>query len=137
MVKRIVYFVLQFAAFLGLFFIGGMWDSLNLSYEMRQMANGTPLPAIHPLMKTIKIPVGSHILIAQGVLFATILLVLILLLQALRKRLKPWALYTLAAFVLAAVVALSAKMGLPPVDGTSSYALPAPSVNGLPAQNLS
>lgn len=114
MVKRIVYFVLQFAAFLGLLFLGGMWDSINLSYEMRQLAGGTPFPAVHPLMTTIKVPVGSHILIAQGVLFATVLLVVFLLIEALRKRLKPWALYTFAAFVLAVVVAFSAKMGLPP-----------------------
>jgi uncharacterized membrane protein len=114
MVKRILYPVLQFAAFLGLLFVGGMWDSLNMSYEMRQMANGTPLSAVHPLMATIKVPLGSHILIAQGVLFATMLLVLILLIQAIAKKLKPWAFYTLAAYVLAAIVAYATKMGLPP-----------------------
>lgn len=114
MVKRILYLVLQFAAFLGLLFLGGMWDSLNLSYEMRQMASGTPLPAIHPLMTTIKIPFGSHVLIAQGILFATLLMVVILLIEALRKKLKPWALYTFIAFVLAVIVAFTTKMGLPP-----------------------
>jgi uncharacterized membrane protein len=116
MVKRILYPILQFAAFLGLLFIGGMWDSLNMSYEMRQMANGTPLPAVHPLMATIKIPIGSHILIAQGVLFATFLLVLILLIQAIAKKLKPWAVYTIGAYVLAILVAYATKMGLPPAS---------------------
>jgi len=114
MVKRILYPVLQFVAFLGLLFIGGMWDSLNMSYEMRQMANGTPLSAVHPLMTTIKIPLGSHTLIAQGVLFASILLVVILLIQAIAKKLKPWAVYTLAAYILAVIVAFATKMGLPP-----------------------
>lgn len=116
MVKRILFPVLQFIAFLGLMFVGGDWDSINLSYQMRQMANGVPLAQVHPLMTTIKFPVGSHILIAQGLLFATILLLIILIVQAIRKRLIPAAFYTVAAYVLAVVLALALKMGLPPAN---------------------
>jgi hypothetical protein len=116
MVKRILYPVLQFAAFLGLLYLGGDWDFVNMWYETRQMVSGTPLSAVHPLMATIKFPLGSHILIAQGILFAAILLVIILLLQAVTRKLKPWALYTLGAFVVAVAVAYAAKMGLPPAS---------------------
>ena len=116
MFKRILFPVLQFIAFLGLMFVGGDWDSINLSYQMRQMANGVPMAQVHPLMTTVKFPVGDHILIAQGLLFATTLLVIILVIQLIRKRLIPASFYTLAAYVLAVVIALALKMGLPPAN---------------------
>jgi hypothetical protein len=116
MAKRILYPLLQFIAFLGLMFVGGNWDSINLSYELRQMQNGTPLSAVHPLMTTLKFPVGAHILIAQGLLFATILLILIVLLEVLRKRLKPWLALTFLSYIAAVVIAFALKMGLPPAN---------------------
>jgi len=116
MVKRILFPVLQFIAFLGLMFVGGDWDSINLSYQMRQMANGVPMSQVHPLMTTVKFPVGDHILIAQGLIFATILLVIILIVQIIRKKLIPAAFFTLGAYALAVILALSLKMGLPPAN---------------------
>jgi hypothetical protein len=111
MAKRILYPILQFAAFLSLMYFGGEWDFINLGIEIKAMQNHT---APNILIPTIKTQLGAHTLIADGILFATALLVLILIIQAIAKRLKPWALYTLAAYVLAVIVAFAAKMGLPP-----------------------
>jgi hypothetical protein len=103
MVKRILYPVLQFAAFLGLMYFGGEWDFINLGIEIKAMQNHTAPNILIPTIKT-----------QLGLIFATVLLILILIIQAIAKRLKPWALYTLAAYVLAVIVAFAAKMGLPP-----------------------
>jgi hypothetical protein len=116
MFKRVLFPVLQFFAFLGLMFAGGNWDSINMSYEIRQMSHGAPLSAVHPLMTTVKFPVGAHVLIAQGIIFATTLLVVILIIQALRKKVIPAAYFTVLAFVAAVVVGLASKMGLPPAN---------------------
>jgi sterol desaturase/sphingolipid hydroxylase (fatty acid hydroxylase superfamily) len=111
MVKRILYPVLQFAAFLGLLYFGGEWDFVNLGIEIKAMQNHTT-PNI--LIPTFKTQLGAHTLIADGIIFATVLLLLILLIQAIAKRLKPWAVYTIGAYVLSVIVAYAAKMGLPP-----------------------
>jgi hypothetical protein len=129
MVKRTILTVLQFAAFLGLMFVGGDWDIINLQSEMRQMAAGNFHP--HVLIPTIKFPLGTHILIANGILYATILLVLILFFEILRKKLNPWAAFTLLAFLLAVIVGFAAKMGLPPAptpESSSIQQLTVPSV---------
>jgi len=113
MVKRILYPLLQFAAFLSLMYFGGEWDFINLGIEIKAMqAHTTP----NILIPTIKQQIGDHILIANGIIFASVLLVLILIIQAIAKKLKPWALYTLAAFVLAVIIGFAAKMGLPPAS---------------------
>ena len=130
MVKRISLTILQFIAFIGLLAVGGNWDAVNLSLEMRQMQNNQ---APHVFLSTIKYPVSStHILIANGILFATILLVIILLIEVLSKKLKPWASLTLLAYVLAVVLGFAMKLGLPPASTPDSSSL-APLV--LPAQS--
>ena len=112
MIKRILYTLLQFAAFLGLLDVGGNWDVINFSLQIRAMQNHTR--AFNPI-PVIKTTLGAHyILIADGLLFAGVLLLLILLMEALRKRLRPWAGYTVLAFALAVVVAYALKMGLVP-----------------------
>jgi len=129
-VKRISLTILQFIAFIGLLAVGGNWDAVNLSLEMRQMQNNQ---APHVFLSTIKYPVSStHILIANGILFATILLVIILLIEVLSKKLKPWASLTLLAYVLAVVLGFAMKLGLPPASTPDSSSL-APLV--LPAQS--
>jgi hypothetical protein len=114
MVKRILLIVLQFAAFLGLMDLGGNWDVINFSLEVRAMENHTkafnPIPVIKTQISS------SHTLIADGIIFATVLLVLILLIQALRKKLKPWAGLTVFAYALAVVLGFAMKMGLPPAN---------------------
>jgi phosphoglycerol transferase MdoB-like AlkP superfamily enzyme len=113
MVKRILLPLLQFIAFLVLMFVGGNWDFIRLGQEIHAMQTHTtffnPIP-------TIKTPLGSHILIANGLIFASVLLLLILLFEILRKKLKPWASLTALAYVLAVVLAFAAKMGLPPAN---------------------
>jgi hypothetical protein len=111
MVKRILYPVLQFAAFLGLLYFGGEWDFVNLGIEIKAMQNHTT-PNI--LIPTFKTQLGAHTLIADGIIFASVLLILILVIQAIVKKLKPWAVYTLASYLLAVIVAFATKMGLPP-----------------------
>jgi hypothetical protein len=117
MIKRIILFVVQFACFFGLMDVGGNWDFINLSLEMRQLQQGIMQPKV--LIPTIKYPISStHILIANGLIYAGILLALILLIEALRKKLKPWGGITVLAWVCAVVLALALKMGLPPAPTT-------------------
>ena len=119
MIKRIVFFALQFACFFALMDLGGNWDFVNLSLEMRQMQQGNFQPKV--LIPTIKYPISStHILIANGLIYAGILLALILLIEALRKKLKPWGGITVFAWVCAVVIALALKIGLPPAPTADS-----------------
>ncbi len=112
MAKRIILFLLQLLAFGGLLEIGGNWDVVRLAQQMRAMQSGTT--AFNPI-PVIKTQVSStRILIADGLIFAGILFLLILLFEALRRRLKPWASITTLAFVLAVTISLFLKIGLPP-----------------------
>jgi hypothetical protein len=109
--KRILLFILQFFAFFGLLDLGGNWDVIRFAQEVRALQKG--VTAFNPI-PVIKTQVGdNHILIANGLIFAAVLLVLILLFEAIRKALKPWAALSLLAFILATAAALALKMGLP------------------------
>jgi len=117
-IKRIFLTILQFIAFIGLLAVGGNWDAVNLSLELRQMQNNQ-VP--HVFLRTLKYPVSSaHILIANGIIFATVLLLLILLIELLSKKLKPWASLTLLAYVLAVILGFAMKLGLPPASTPDS-----------------
>ncbi len=118
MIKRIVLTLLQFLIFIALLAIGGNWDVINLSLEIRAMERHTR--AFNPI-PVIKTQVSStHILIADGLIFAAVLLILILLIEALAKKLKPWAGLTLLAFVLAICLGFAMKLGLPPAPTPDS-----------------
>jgi hypothetical protein len=110
--KRIILFLLQFLAFGGLLEIGGNWDIVRLAQQMRAMQSGAtafnPIPVIKTQIS------ATRILIADGLIFAGILFLMILLFEALRRKLKPWASITTLAFVLAVAVSLFLKIGLPP-----------------------
>ena len=123
LIKRIVLTLLQFLIFIALLAIGGNWDVINLSLQIRAMEHHTT--AFNPI-PVIKTPLGSHILIADGLLFAAVLLVLILLIELLTKKLKPWAGLTLLAFALAICLGFAMKLGLPPAPtpDSSSVTLP-------------
>jgi len=114
MAKRIVFPILQFIAFFGLLYVGGYWDVFSLSFAVRAM-QGHPVPLVGSI-PLIQYPMGSHILVADGILFASILLVIILAIQAARKKLKPAAFYTLGAYALAILISLIMKIGLPPAN---------------------
>jgi hypothetical protein len=113
MAKRITLFLLQFIAFLGLMFIGGNWDVIRLGQELRALTTHTafwnPIP-------TIKYPIGNHILVADGILFGAALLILILLFETLRRALRPYASISFLSYILAVVLGLALKFGLPPAN---------------------
>lgn len=109
MVKRILLPVLQFIAFLLLLDLGGYWDVVRLSLEFRYPS----LPLI-PLWKIHF--TATHDLILNGIVFATALLFLIFLIEILRKALKPWAIFSAVAFILAIFVSLIAQFGFLPAS---------------------
>ena len=111
MIKRIILTLVQFIIFVALLAVGGNWDAINLSLEMQQMQKGQ---APHVYMATVKYPLGSHILIANGLIFAGALLLIILLFLLFRKRMHPWALLSVLAFVLAVCLGFALKLGLVP-----------------------
>ncbi|HEX4156365.1 MAG TPA: hypothetical protein VHY48_12200 [Acidobacteriaceae bacterium] len=109
MIKRIVLFLLQLLSFGALMWIGGFWDVLHLQAEVTH--------SVWASIPVFKYPVSStHILIADGLIFAGVLLLIILLLQALARRLRPWAALSVVAYIIAAVVTLALKVGLPPAS---------------------
>jgi hypothetical protein len=120
MIKRIILTLLQFIVFMVLLAVGGNWDAVNLALEMQQHKAATIL------IPAFKYPVGSHILIANGLIFATVLLVLILLFLLVRRKLHPWAWLTALAYVLAVCLGVAMKMGLPPADSPTQARLSAP-----------
>jgi len=123
MIKRILLTLLQFIIFIVLLAVGGNWDAINLALEMHALQQHK---AVSVLIPVFKYPVGSHILIANGLIFATVLLVLILLLLLVLKKLHPWALLTVLAYVLAVCLGFAMKLGLPPADNPSQARLTAP-----------
>lgn len=107
MIKRTVLFLLQFFSFGALMWVGGFWDVIHLQAEVTH--------SVWASIPVFKYPVGStHILIADGLIFAGVLLVLVLLLEALARRLRPWAALSMIAYILAAAITLALKVGLPP-----------------------
>ena len=111
MIKRVLWCVVQFGAFLGLLAVGGNWDVINLGLQMKALQNHTK--AFNP-MPVVKYAYGAdHIFIADGLIFATALLVLIVLVELLRRRVRPWVGVTVLAYVLALGTAFVLRMGRP------------------------
>jgi hypothetical protein len=109
LVKRVLLTLLQFLIFCGLLMLGGYWDIIHLILRLK-----APALAFIPLWK-IDHFTATHDLILNGLIFAAVLWLLILLFELLRKALRPWAMLTTLAFVLAVVLCFAAKLGLPPV----------------------
>jgi hypothetical protein len=107
--KRILLFLLQFIAFEVLMWIGGFWDILHLE----AVVNHSFWSAIPVLKFQIS---SGHILIANGLVFASGLLLILIAFEAIAKRLRPWASISVLAFVLAATLSLALKVGLPPAS---------------------
>lgn len=109
MVKRILLTLLQFVVFCVLLAVGGYWDFIHLLIRLKAPALGfIPLWKIDHFTPT-------HDLILNGLIFATVLWLVIVVLQALRRRLLPGAVLTTLAYVLAVVLCFALKLGLPPV----------------------
>ncbi|MDQ2924113.1 MAG: hypothetical protein M3R43_00915 [Acidobacteriota bacterium] len=105
MTKRILLFLLQLLAFGALLIAGGYWDVIRLYLQLRQSSlNVVPLWKFHLN--------ANYDYIANGLIFAAIMLALIVLFETARKRLKPWAVLSTLAFVMAVAISLIARLGL-------------------------
>jgi hypothetical protein len=93
LIKNVVFAIFQFVLFLLVFALGSFLPPFHLR---------------HVLSVT---PDGTRVFIWDGLLLSALLFVLILLIEAARKRIVPAALWTTAAFVLSTVAGLAAKLG--------------------------
>jgi hypothetical protein len=91
--KNIIFTILQLIVFLIVFFVGSIFPPFHFE---------------HVLIAT---PGITRIFIADGLLLALILYILILVFEVLRKRLRTAAPWTTLAFLLAVVFGLMMKFG--------------------------
>jgi hypothetical protein len=91
--KNAVFTILQLISFLIVFFIGSIFPPFHIE---------------HVILAT---PGVTRIFIADGLLLALLLYVLIVLVEVLRKRLRTAAPWTTLAFLLAVVFGLMMKFG--------------------------
>ena len=92
--KRVFLTLVQFALFFAVFFVGSFFPPFHLERQLGVT------------------PDGTRIFVCDGLVLMVLLFALILLLQAMRKRLRidgPW---TTVAFILATVAGFAAKLGL-------------------------
>lgn len=101
MVKRIILTLIQFAVFAFLIVVGGFWPLVQLWQP--------DLEAI-PVWKLHLSPTRDFV--ANGLIFSGVLLILILLIEIIRKKFRPWGLLTLLAYVLAVLVGFAKHLGL-------------------------
>ena len=114
MTKRSVFAFLQFVCFCALFYVGGYWAFVRLSVELRALQHGmVDPPPMPPLWKINISPTLDYVL--NGLIFAATLLVLILIVQAIRKRVRSNAIWTIGAFVLAFALSLIVHSGFVPL----------------------
>jgi hypothetical protein len=93
--KKILLTALQFVIFLLVFAVG----SFAQPFHLRTSLNHSSQPSV------------THLFVWDGLLLSVAFYVLILVIEALRKRLRAAAPWTTLAFVLAAVVGLAMKFG--------------------------
>lgn len=74
-------------------------------------AVGSFVPPFHIERVLSVSPVGTHVFVGDGLVLMTILFVIILVVEALTKRLRAAAPLTTAAVILAAIVGLAIKLG--------------------------
>ena len=100
MVKRIFLTLLQFLAFGALLVVGAFWAFVRIF---------CPPLAFIPVWRY---QVGAnYYFVANGVVLAAALLAILLLVETLRKTLRPWGTLTALAFLLAVLVSLAMKLG--------------------------
>lgn len=106
MIKRVLFTLLQFVLFLILFFLGDFLPILS-----------SFLPSFLRLPSLItKWANGTRGFQWDGILLMLVLFVLILLIEALRKRIRSAAPWTTLALALAAIAGLVMKFGLMSFD---------------------
>ena len=93
MIKNVIFAVLQFIVFTLVFLAGSLFPPFHLE---------------HVLGNT---PDGTRVFVMDGALLMTALFVIILGIQAARKRIGNAGLWTSVAFVLAALAGFAAKFG--------------------------
>ena len=91
--KNIVSTILQFILFLIVFFAGSLFPPFHIEHVLSTSSAGT------------------RIFVADGLLLMLALFIVILLIEALRKRLVTSGPWTAVAFILAAVLGLAMKFG--------------------------
>jgi hypothetical protein len=101
LVKRIFLTLLQFLVFGALLVVGAFWALVRIFF---------PRLAFIPVWRFQAGP--AHDFVANGLIFALVLLVFLLLIEALRKALKPAGVLTVLAFALAVALSLAMKVGL-------------------------
>ncbi|MGA8939721.1 MAG: hypothetical protein WB439_11205 [Acidobacteriaceae bacterium] len=113
MIKRIVLAVFEFAVYLLLLGIGGYWDVVRLL-----VGGYAPwLSGLLSLLPLIKFQVSStHILIADGIIFAAVFCLIVLLIEALRKATRSTMATTTILYFVAVLLSLAFKVGLPPAS---------------------
>lgn len=98
MVKRVLSALLQFVLFLLAFAVGSF------------------LPPFHIERVVSVTQAGTRFFLWDGIVLMALLLAVILIVEALRKRIRTSGPWTTAAFVLAAVAGLAAKLGFLTID---------------------
>jgi hypothetical protein len=96
--KNAIFAVLQFVLFMIVFAVGSF------------------LPPFHIQRILSVTPEATRVFIWDGVVLMTLLFVVILLIEALRKRIRSAGLWTTAAFVLALLAGLAEKFGFLTLD---------------------
>jgi hypothetical protein len=100
LVKRILLTLLQFLAFGALLVLGSFWALIALIYP--------PLTIVPVWRFHVS---ATQEFVANGLVFAAVLLALLLLVEVMRKALRPWATLTMLAFVLAVALGFVMKLG--------------------------
>ena len=93
MIKNVIFAVLQFILFLLIFLAGSLFPPFHLE---------------HILGVT---PEGTRVFVMDGALLMTVIFVIILGIEAARKRIATAGLWTSIAFAIAALAGLAAKFG--------------------------
>jgi len=107
--KRIVFTLLEFIVFCALLVVGGYWDIVRLLIQMKA-------PALN-IIPLVKFHISStQDWVANGFLFALVFLLLLLAAQAWRKTIGNSGPLTVLAFIIAVVLSLALKLGLPPAN---------------------
>jgi hypothetical protein len=91
--KNVLFATLQFVLFFGAFFVGSF------------------LPPFHMEHVVSVTPDGTRVFIMDGLVIMIVLFVIILLIEAVRKRIRIAGVWTTIAFVLAALAGFAAKLG--------------------------
>lgn len=94
MIKKVLLAILQFLLFVVIFFAASILPPFHIE---------------HVLGHT---PDGTRVFVADGLILATALFLLILVIEAVRKRLATAGVWTTVAFLLAVLAGFCAKFGL-------------------------